>query len=1151
VRKTMIWFWQSTRLYVKRIFNQEILPWGEFQGFLDLPSENVLSTGTTLLVQGWLLHHKCPIQQLTLTYKYLNAREEMTISYGLRRPDVAAYIPGALHAGDSGFVGNINLRKNEAGTMQLAIWATLETGDRFCCFTRTVRITPASEMQATQPMDSRTLTSVHPWQQLDLYQRWRACNRITPTLQTLMEAASDRLFDTGTTISIIVPVYNCPETLLREMIESVVGQIYPKWELCLADDASPAPHVKRVLSEAMASDPRIKAVFCSENRHIVASTNAALELATGDYVAFLDHDDLLSPDALLHVAECIAHYPDVDWVYTDEDKIDEAGRHYDPKFKSAWDSEMAITYNFTHHLRVIRRSVVEAVGSLRPGFEGAQDLDLILRVAEYTRSDRIRHISKVCYHWRAHAESTASGGRQKQYVFDSAYRAIKEAVQRRGLTAEVYLTHIGEKYDLCLHQLRWDPKLLAQSGVTIVIPTKDKVSLLKKCVESLERTVNPQFVKLIIVDDNSQEPETHDYLQQLELLNVLQCTIVRPDPPFTSFNYSRLVNLGTSQVKTPYVLHLNNDIEALSPGWIEEMVGWLSVDGVGIVGAKLLYPEQQTIQHAGVVIGAHYGLADHQFHQLHKDELGYLFLPHAARNASAVTGACLMTITKLYQELGGFDEVNFAVEYNDTDYCQRVIAANYRVVFTPSAVLTHHTSASRRQLPYNPEEHLNFIEKYRQSQDPFFNENLNIDSMVMGIDPYHFCHLNRIKDLRLKVLIITHNLNLEGAPYIAYYYARHFATVGNYSVTVLSPHEGVLRQKYEDLGIAVKIVTSPLPQTQETNVEYLERLVSLGLSIGVLDYDVVVCNTLLTCWGVKLAKLFCLPTIWHIHESTSIEESFSKFFGGSPKEIMRALLEESFSCASRVVFQADATRQIFHEFNSQDNFRTIPGGIDLDSITNFRNTHSKAELRSKYEIDHDKTIIVTIGTVCERKGQHVCLEALHRLQGKDSSHSNDDICYLIVGAREDQRPYLNLLKDKIQLYNLKNVRLIEETPDVNDFFALADIFVCASFVESFPRVLLEAMAFEVKIISTNVFGIPEMMGNDEVGLLVEPGNSDALAAAILTYINQPQLAARFASNGYARVHRIFDNQILLQQHLDLLQEVYLTNPYEPRIANAR
>lgn len=1136
MQKTVIWFWQKIRLYARRMLNQDILSQGEFQGSLDFPSANVLNTEATLLVQGWLLHHKHSIQQLTLIYEYHNAREEMTIPYGLERPDVSAFVPTVPNAGNSGFAETINLPQSDGGTVRLAIWATLETGNRFCCLTRTVKIMANREKQVSQLPNSQTFDLVHPWQKLDLYQRWRATNHITPTLKTLMEAASDRLRDTGAIISIIVPVYNCPEPLLREMIASVLGQIYPKWELCLADDASSARHVKMVLGEAIANDPRIKAVFCSENGHIVASTNAALKLATGDYVAFLDHDDLLSPDALLQVAECIAQHPDVDWIYTDEDKIDETGRHYDPKFKGAWDAEMAITYNYTHHLRVIRRSVVEAVGALRPGFEGAQDLDLILRVAEYTNPDRIQHISKVCYHWRAHAESTASGGRQKHYVFDSAYRAIQEAVQRRGLAAEVYLTDIGEKYDLCLHQLRWHSELLAQSGVTIVIPTKDKVSLLKKCVESLEKTVNPQFVKLIIVDDNSQEPETQDYLQQLDLLSVLQCTIVRPDPPFASFNYSRLVNLGTSQVKTPYVLHLNNDVEATSPGWIEEMVGWLSIDGVGVVGAKLVYPEQQTIQHAGVVIGPHHGLADHQFHQLHTNELGYLFLPHVARNASAVTGACLMTTTRLYQELGGFDEINFAVEYNDTDFCQRAIAANYRVVFTPSAILTHHTSASRSQLPYNPKEHLNFVNKYRQSRDPFFNENLNTDSMMMTVDPYHCCHLERTKDLKLKVLVITHNLNLEGAPLVVYYYARYFAKVGNYAVTVLSPADGILRQKYEKLGISVQLIDSPLPREEETESSYYQRLQSLGQLIGISDYDIVVCNTLVTCWGVKLAQLFRLPAIWHVHESTGIEASFSKFFGRSPKEIMRELLEESFSYASRVIFQADATRKIFHHVNNQDNARTIPGGIDLEGIARFRNTHTKAELRSKYKIGHDKTVVIIIGTTCERKGQHIFLDAIHRLQKRNST---SNLCYLIVGARDDQRSYVDLLEEKIQLYNLNNVHLIQETPDVNDFFALADIFVCASFVESFPRVLLLAMAFELKIISTNVFGIPEMMGNGEVGLLVEPGDPDALAAAILTYLNQPQLATRFASNGYARVHRIFDNQILLQQHLELLQEAYL------------
>lgn len=1156
-----------------------------------MPRGQEVNTNGILVIHGWLFNRKQPIEHLTLVYNYLSTKEEVDISYGLDRPDVAHHIPGA---GSCGFVWNIGLSPKFVGKINLSLWVTLETGDRICCFARTVHLrrpthsrdgflepnlyrflkivttrgftalkegrlpsSPAIWIRYLQRYYRQLQTPalatshvIHPWQQLDLYQRWRATNRLTSTLQTLMKAASDRLQTTGVTISVVVPVYNCPEPLLREMIASVKGQIYPKWELCLADDASTASHVKAILTEAMASDSRIKCIFRNENGHIVATTNSALDLATGDYVAFLDHDDLLSPDALLQVAECIAQHPEVDWIYTDEDKVDERGRHYDSQFKGAWNPDMAITHNFTHHLRVIRRSVVEAVGRLRPGFEGAQDLDLILRVAEYTTSDRIRHIAKVCYHWRSHPKSTASHGTQKQYVFDSAYRAITEAVQRRGLAAEVYLTKLGQQYGLCLHQLRWSPDLLAQHGVTIVIPTKDKVSLLKECIASLEKTVNPQFVRLIIVDDNSQEPQTHKYLQQLEEQRVLRCRVVRPNPPLPTFNYSKLVNLGTAQVDTPYVLHLNNDIEAITPGWLEEMVGWLSVPGVAVVGAKLLYPNQR-IQHAGVVVGPHHGLADHQFDQLHKDELGYLFLPHAARDVSAVTGACLLTHTALYQELGGFDETDFSVEYNDTNYCLRAIAAGYRAVFTPASTLIHHTSASRSNLAYNPTEHLNFVKNYRGQHDLFFNENLDIDSMTMAIDPYHFCHLDRAHDLKLKVLVISHNLNLEGATLIVYNYARYFATAGGYDLTVVSSQEGILREKYEQLGIPVQLIDPPLAQPKETIEQYRDRLRELGNRVKLSDYDLVVCNTIVTCWGVEMARLSNRPSLWHLHESTSIDRALFQFFSASSEVIMRSLLQESLVHANRVIFQANATRQIFNEFDTQDNFRTIPGGIDLESIAQFRRAFRKEDLRSKYDIGHDQTVIAIVGTTSERKGQHIFIEAIQRLEELYPYDSGTDFCYLIVGAREStdvDRTYLALLKDKIKKYKLKNIRVIKETPNVYEFFALSDIYVCASFEESFPRVLLEAMAFELKIVSTDVFGTSEILGNDDAGLLVEPGNPDAIANAILTYLKQPQLAERLTKNGYARVHRLFDNQVLLKQHLQLLQEAYLTYEQEAKAA---
>jgi glycosyltransferase involved in cell wall biosynthesis/GT2 family glycosyltransferase len=770
---------------------------------------------------------------------------------------------------------------------------------------------------------------------------------------------------------------------------------------------------------------------------------------------------------------------------------------------------------------------------MRQGYQGAQDLDLFLRLAENTTPTRIKHIPHICYHWRNHPESTASHGTQKQYVFDSACRAIADTIERRGLKAKPFLPKIAQQYGLCLYQLKWDNSLLAENAVTIVIPTRDKVNLLAKCISSLQKTVDERYVKLLIVDDCSQKLETKKYLEQLEREEVLQCRIIYPERETDSFNYARLMNIAAQQVDTPYMLHLNNDVEAIESGWLEDMVGWMSIEDVGVVGARLLYPNY-TIQHAGVVIGSHEGLADHLFHYLHQDEVGYICLPHAARNSSAVTGACLLTSTNLYRELEGFDQDNFAVQYNDVDYCLKVIRSGKRIVYTPQATLIHRESESRGKV-YDYQEHINFLDKYANFSDPFFNENIDIDSMTMAVNPNHFCHLKRIT--KLKLLFITHNLNLEGAPLILYRYAAYFVKQGGYEICVVSPQDGYLRQEYEKLNISVKLFPNCFPAMGEKLEQFRSRLNQLGYSLDLSSFDLIVGNTLLSFWGIELARLFNLPSIWHIHESTGIEKSFNTFFVDTPEKIMEQLLPQCFKNASRVVFQAEATRKLYHKYDFQGNFRTIPGGIDVEEIENFCQLNPKSYLRSQYEIDQDKVIISIIGTTCDRKGQHIFVEAIKELAKIDIEVSSN-IIGMIVGAREGK--YLDSLKNKIQALNLENILIYPETQTVYDFFAMSDIFVCASFEESFPRVILEAMAFKLKIISTDVFGIAEIISDKNTAYLVKPGDPRSLAQKIYKCLKNSDFSARLAKNGYATVCRKFNNKNLLPQHISLAKEGILS-----------
>lgn len=1152
---------------------REVTTPGWMEGHLDSPS-NSTSELDYLAVSGWIFSKTSAIVSMSVS---INGKNEGPLTYGYERPDVAQAKPGYPSAGKSGFWGMCSLKHEKQGWRVLEIWATLQNGDRVKCFSKSVRVraltvptislsnsvrffygaykkawrafregrlpmSPAAwllglrryRMAICGPggYESGGLAAANRSIVLDAYQQWIETNRLTPKLVTRMKVDAQRVACAGgAKISLVVPVYNPSRQFLGEMIESVVSQIYHNWELCLADDASTQPHVREMLEAAASRDSRIKVEFRSENGHIVKATNTALAMASGQYVALLDHDDVLPPDALLHVAECIDRNPDADWIYTDEDKINPAGRRFDPQFKGGWNPEMAITHNFTHHLAVIRKSIVEQVGGMRDGFEGAQDMDLFLRVAEKTEGWRIRHIPHICYHWRSHSESTALCGAQKDYVFDSAYRAIADAVSRRGLKAEPFLPLFAEKHGLCLYQLRWKDSLQAGREVTIVIPTRDRPDLLERCISSLQKTVDARFVKLLIMDDRTTDARALEFMNDLEAKGTLQCRVVRPKRGNGKFNYARLINEAAEYVDTPFLLQLNNDIEAMEPGWLEELMGWMSIEGVGVAGAKLLYPDQK-IQHAGVVIGPHGGLADHQFHLLPKGEVGYLALPHAARNVSAVTGACLLTATSLFRELDGFDENNFAVEYNDVDYCLRVIHKGKRVVYTPQATLLHITSASRG-CDYNPDEHVHFVQKYKGLRDPYMSEELRLDSMMMEVDGCHFSHGDRLKELN--VLIISHNLTLSGAPIVAFELAKYFLKVANYSVAVISPQDGPVRERYEALGIPVKILADFPDLHHKTASEVRLYLSSLGRDLDMGGVDLVVCNTLTAFWGVDMARMFGIPSIWHIHESISPQN-----YGDLFSELsMRDMLQSAFHKAGRVVFQAEATRRIYLALDASRNFSTIPGGLPLELIQEYRNTHSKKDLRDKYQIAKDSTVVALVGSTCERKGQHVFLESIKELSSKYPEGIQEGIVFLIVGAI--QGLYLDMLNKTISRYGLRNVRVVGETKDVYDFYRLSDIFVCASFEESFPMVVLLAMAFELPIVSTDVFGIPEIISDGHEGSLVSAGDAMAMAAALHRYLENPEMATRIAKQGYAKALRLFDNRDLLPKHVALTKELVVSD----------
>jgi len=535
-----------------------------------------------------------------------------------------------------------------------------------------------------------------------------------------------RTWDSPPLISIIMPVFDPPLDLLRQAIDSVRSQLYPNWQLCIADDASTNPQVRTVLESVQAEDPRIKVVFRQHNGHISAASNSAIAIAQGQYLALMDNDDLIPEHALYWVARTLIEHPDAGLIYSDEDKIDIQGRRSGAYFKPDWNEFLFRSQNMVSHLGVYRRDLVERVGGFRSGFEGAQDYDLAMRCIEHLQPAQIVHIPRVLYHWRAHAGSTAMATDEKPYAVLAGVKALDEHLQRLGIAAHTELLPIGMyrvRYQLPVHR----------PLVSLIIPTRNAHALVKQCIDSIRALTTYKHYELILVDNGSDDPESLAYFSSLE--HQPGITVLRDDGPF---NYSALNNRAVKHASGELVGLINNDIEVITPQWLEEMVSIALQPGVGAVGARLWFADDR-LQHGGVILGVG-GIANHSHKFLPKGEYGYFGRAGLTQSLSAVTGACLIIRKSIYEEVGGLDEVHLKIAFNDVDFCLRVQEAGYTNVWTPVAELYHHESATRG-LEDTPEKQERFSQEVRFmterwpaiNKDMAYNPNLTLDHHDFGL----------------------------------------------------------------------------------------------------------------------------------------------------------------------------------------------------------------------------------------------------------------------------------------------------------------------------------------------------------------------------------------------------------------------------------
>ena len=513
-------------------------------------------------------------------------------------------------------------------------------------------------------------------------------------------------------ISVLLPILDQEREQLERTLDSVVSQVYPEWELCVCGSGSTGEHMREVLDRYTRLDERIRVTYPERDASASGLLNAALSLARGEFAALLEGGDELSSDALFEVVRYLQEHPEADLVYSDVDEIDEDGNRFNPYFKPDWSPDLLLSTNYVADLGVYRRSLLEEIGGFREGFDGCEDYDLALRATE--RIGKIHHVPKVLYHRQAASSLLALPGGDEIQARDRARRALSEALQRRGLEGSVEEGRLPEQYRIRF-EIRDEPR------VSVIIPTRDNVSFLKNCVESIERSTTYRNYELLIVDNDSQDPATVEYLASLPH---------RVIPFREEFNYSRINNFGVSQAEGEYVLLLNDDIEVISGGWMEAMLEHAQRPEVGAVGARLLYPDGR-IQHAGVIVGVGNpwgpGLAMHS-HQLYSsDSPGHAGTLWATANYSAVTAACMMFRKSLFEELGGLDEENLPIQFNDVDLCLRMRERGYLIVYTPYAELYHHESVSRGYWKGDIAENLYMREHWGREldNDPYYNPNFS------------------------------------------------------------------------------------------------------------------------------------------------------------------------------------------------------------------------------------------------------------------------------------------------------------------------------------------------------------------------------------------------------------------------------------------
>jgi O-antigen biosynthesis protein len=955
---------------------------------------------------------------------------------------------------------------------------------------------------------------------LDPYVAWLRVNRDNPRRRSRLDATR-KPAGAVPRFSVVAPVDNPSVDALRAMIRSVVAQTVDDWELVLIDEANLDAPVRQELCEWTSRDARIRIVERRRNGSTSAATDDAIAAARGEFLVLLGHDGLLHPDALAYLSLYLDEHPETDLVYSDDDEIDGDGRRHSPRFKPDWSPELLLSFYYTGLLTAVRRRLYHEVGGMRAGFEGLQHHDFWLRASEVAR--RIGHVPQVLHHSCIPPGSIAPSGHSTPAGFEAGRLAVEEAFHRRGVACRVQQAEWADGVGCAIYE-----PVMPDDGpsVAILIPSRNHGPRLKIAVDSLAQTTYRNY-RIYVLDNDSDDPAT------LEYLAALPHRVFRIPHRNGRFSFAAINNTAAAMVDEDLLLFLNDDTEVINPRWLSQMVGWSRLEGVGAVGARLLFPDGR-IQHAGIVHEFYERTCGHAFRLLPRSESGTFHLARVSRNCLAVTAACMLTPRRLFLQSGGFDEERFAVAYNDGDYGYRLSDAGYRSVYCAEAELYHHEGLSRGRGD-DPREIAAFRAAHTHRPDRYFSPHFDPDSEMFQVKPTVVPMGARSGPIPL--LAVTRDLSGEGASRIEFELVRRLQASGALRAEVLSPCEGPLRRAYEQEGIPIRVEPA-LAELVSSGRHYGDGTSLLADWLCRQGFEVVHANSLRTFWAIEAARLAGVPSVWSVDEC----EPWQATFDDLPTDVAASAL----GCLAypyRVVFSSRSSMWVWKELNTSGNFELIRLAHDVPQLLRGLEQISRGRARQELGLGEDELGVLLMGTVCERKGQLDLLEAFASLPVPVAARMK---CY-VVGARDDEvysRRFVELAQ-ALPPDRRERFVVVPETGETSAHWKAADVLCCTSRVEGYPLVTLQAMAVGLPIVTTPVYGIAEQVRPWINALTYHPGDIATLAGHLVTLAESEALRRSMADASPQVLRCLPDDSRMIEQYRQTFLAAAQSSPLFP------